>query len=131
MRAVVVDTSAVLAVLMNEPEREAIILLTHGVSLLAPATLPWELGNALSAMFKKRRITQSEAQKVLHAFGAIAIDLKDIDVAESVSYAAKHDMYAYDAYVLCCAARYRVPLLTLDKSLRLVAGKEKLQVVEV
>jgi predicted nucleic acid-binding protein len=50
---VVIDTSAILAVLMGEPERAKLIKITNGVTLLTPQSLHWEIGNALSAMLKK------------------------------------------------------------------------------
>jgi predicted nucleic acid-binding protein len=45
MRAVV-DTSALLAVVLNEPERANIIAATRGYDLHAPSLLPYEIGNA-------------------------------------------------------------------------------------
>src|SRR5690606_17464999 len=47
---IVADTSAFLAVVLNEPERQRIVKLTAEASLLAPEFLPYEIGNALTAM---------------------------------------------------------------------------------
>ena len=61
----VVDTSVILAVLTSEPERMNIVRLTQDANLLAPASVHWEIGNALSAMIKRKRLT------VLEAYAAI------------------------------------------------------------
>ncbi len=43
---IVVDTSAIMAVIINEAQREILIDLTRGANLLAPASVHWEIGNA-------------------------------------------------------------------------------------
>lgn len=58
----VVDTSVILAVLLNEPHRQKILDITKGAELYAPASLHWEIGNAFSAMFKQNRLTLDQAQ---------------------------------------------------------------------
>ncbi|MGD0015563.1 MAG: type II toxin-antitoxin system VapC family toxin, partial [Bryobacteraceae bacterium] len=58
----VVDTSVILAVLISEPERLNIVELTRDANLLAPASVHWEIGNAISAMIKRKRLTVLEAQ---------------------------------------------------------------------
>ncbi len=45
---VVIDTSAVIAVVTNEVHKPALIQLTKGIELLSPASLPFEVGNAFS-----------------------------------------------------------------------------------
>src|SRR5687767_203550 len=99
----VIDTSAVLAVVMNEPEKPALVAATAGAELVAPGSLPWEIGNALSAMFKRRRISVEGARGVVRAYEQVPIKLLQIDVDAAVSLAAKHNIYAYDAYMLICA----------------------------
>ena len=41
------------------------------------------------------------------------------------------NLYAYDAYLLRCAVKYRLPLLTLDGKLAQAARGKKMQVFEV
>ncbi len=62
----VVDTSAVLAVVINESTRDRLIEVTREADLLAPASLHWEIGNAFSAMFKQRRVTVEQAVAAVH-----------------------------------------------------------------
>ena len=58
---VLADTNVFLAVALNEPEKLWLLQLTQGVELVAPAVLPYELGNALSALVKRKRLTAGEA----------------------------------------------------------------------
>ena len=74
---IVIDTSALLAVVAMEPERPELIRLTRGATLLAPTSVHWEIGNALSAMFKRKAIELSEAMKVLEGYASIPIRLLD------------------------------------------------------
>ena len=126
----VVDASAIIAVIVNEPHREAIIRRTRGAELLAPASLHWEIGNAFSAMFKRRRLTLDEAKKALRAYLEIPIRFSDIDLDLALDLAAQLDVYAYDAYVIGCALKHQCPLLTLDKGLADAAASAGVEVKE-
>ena len=48
---IVIDISAIVAVIFNEPERKAIIKKTNGQTLIGPGSISWEIGNAFSAIF--------------------------------------------------------------------------------
>jgi len=50
---ITIDTSTILAVVLNEPEKHQLIEITKDAHLIAPMSLHWEIGNALSLMFKK------------------------------------------------------------------------------
>ena len=115
--AVIIDTSAIIAVLLSEPERAMLVEVTRGAELAAPASVPWEVGNALSAGLKRRRLTLAEGQRALTAYEAIPIRFVEVDLALSLELAADHGLYAYDAYLLTCALQQRAPLLTLDAGL--------------
>ena len=118
---VVADTSAVLAVAADERTKPALIRATQGADLIAPASLPVEVGNALSAMFKRNRITLVEAESVLVAYRRIPIRLVEIDLDRAVALAERLGVYAYDAYVLDCALSQDAPLLSLDRGQRSAA----------
>lgn len=120
---IVIDTSAILAVLVAEPERDAIVVATTGHALIGPGSIPWEVGNAFTAMIKQRRIEVAEAQRGLEIFRSVPIRYVEVDLANVVSIAAEANIYAYDAYFLECATRCGAPLLTLDLSLRRVANR--------
>lgn len=128
--AVVVDTSVILAVVLNEPSKAELIRLTTGAELLAPASLPWEIGNALSAMLKRKRLTVEEAQQALLEYQKIPVRLIDIALDEAVLFAAQASIYAYDAYVVVCARTQSLPLITLDNGLKAAAQATGLTIVE-
>jgi predicted nucleic acid-binding protein len=116
-RQVVIDASAVLAVLLAEPQREALIASTQGVDLLAPGSVPWEVGNALAAGLKRRRLSLPEAREAWASFERISWRQCEVDVSRALEFAAERRIYAYDAYLLEAAGRFRLPLLTLDAGL--------------
>jgi predicted nucleic acid-binding protein len=118
---VVVDTSALLAVILEEPERERIVELTAGNILVGPGCIPWEVGNAFSGMLKQDRLTLDEAQKCLAIFQTIPVRYTKPDFAHALAVAKQANLYAYDAYFLDCAIRYKAPLLTLDQKLKMAA----------
>ena len=126
-----IDTSAILAVIGEQPEKSELVRLTRGATLVAPSSVHWEIGNAMSAMFKRRTIGVDEAMKLLEAYADIAIRFTDLGLKQAVELAARLNVYAYDAYVLTCAINQRAPILTLDSGLRARARELKLNVLEV
>ena len=126
---IVIDTSALIAVIVGEPERDAIVSVTSGQTLIGPGSIPWEVGNAFTAMMKQRRIEVADARRGLEIFDSIPLRYVDIDMANVVAIAAKVNTYAYDTYFLDCAARCRAPLLTLDRPLRRAAEGLGIQLV--
>jgi predicted nucleic acid-binding protein len=128
---IVIDTSAVIAVLVGEPERDRIVELTTGHALIGPGSIPWEIGNAFSLMLKQRRVTVEDAQHGLNILNAIPIRYVAVDMANALAIAGKTNMYAYDAYLLDCALRHSAPLLTLDRPLKRVAVGIGVNLLEV
>ena len=57
-----IDTSAILAVLLAEPGKHAVVEATMGSVLCAPASLRWVVGNAAAAGVKRRRLTPERAR---------------------------------------------------------------------
>ena len=128
---IVIDTSALLAVIVAEPERDRIIESTSGHTLIGPGSIPWEIGNAFSAMIKQHRLGLAEAQHGLEIFHTIPLRLVRIDLNNAISIANQIKLYAYDAYFLDCAVRHSAPLLTLDRGLERAALKLGVKLMEV
>jgi predicted nucleic acid-binding protein len=128
---ITIDTSVLLAVCTNEPSKPRMIELTMGHHLLAPASVHWEMGNALSAMLKRERITLEQAQACVASYQSIPLTKIEVDLATAVQLASRFRIYAYDAYLLTCALTERCPLLTLDRALIAVAKQLNLQVLGV
>ncbi len=121
MMEYVVDASVLVAVLMNEPEKEGILKLTEDSDLIAPGCVPWEIGNALSAMLRRRRISTEVAHLLFETFEGIPIRYVPVEYGNVLQLCGAHHLYAYDAYYLDCAQRHHAPILSLDVRLREVA----------
>ncbi len=128
---IVTDTSAVIAVLIDENTKQAVIEATQEAGLLAPASLTFEVGNAFTAMFKKRVISLEKVLDVLDIFETIPIRLVDVDLGQAVILANELNIYAYDAYMIEVARRYHTPLITLDKQLADAAIKIGIETILV
>lgn len=128
---VVIDASAIIAVIANEPERDALVELTKGVDLIAPHSIYWEIGNAFSAMLKRKRITLEQILKAIEIYIRIPIMFVDVELEEALEIADTLGIYAYDAYLLRCALKYNCPLISLDRSLGSCAKRMKIEVMEV
>ena len=128
---IVIDTSALIAVIVDEPERAKIIEYTVGNTLIGPGSIPWEIGNAFSAMFKQDRLSLSEAKKGLSIFQSIPLRYVEADFSNALQLSKSTNMYAYDAYILDCAIRHKSPLLTLDRRLKTAAQTINIETLEV
>ncbi len=128
---IVVDASVIIAVIADEPEKNTLIRLTKGADLVAPRSIHWEIGNAFSAMFKRKRVTLEQALKAITAYRKIPIRYVDVDLEQTLEIANALDIYAYDAYLIRCALKYRFPLISLDRNLVRSAQRMKAKVIEV
>jgi len=128
---IVVDASVLIAVIANEPDKQKLIDITREAELIAPLSVHWEIGNAFSAMLKRQRVTFEQAVEALETYLQIPVRFVEVELIDSLAIADELDLYAYDAYLLRCAAKYRSPLLTLDKKLILSAKSKKIPVLEV
>ncbi len=126
----VADTNVFLAVALNEPEKDQIVRLTSGADAVSPEILPYEIGNALSAMVKRKQITGKNAQTVLRAALSVPVRLVNVNIQQALRLAIEYNIYAYDAYFLQCAVSAALPLITLDKRMRKVAGKLHIPLLE-
>lgn len=127
----VVDTSVIIAVIANEPEKSALIAQTQGAELFAPRSLYWEVGNAFSAMLKRGRITLDQARAAVAIYEQISLHLMDIDLTQALEIAGRLNIYAYDAYIVACALNQKCSLLTLDSGLSYAAKIVGVSVMEV
>jgi predicted nucleic acid-binding protein len=128
---IVVDTSAIIAVIANEPEKEALVELTTGADLIAPRSVHWEIGNAFSAMLRLEGIKVEQAIQAVKLYQQIPIRFVDVELEETLKIANALGIYAYDAYLIRCALKYRSPLISLDRNLVNAAKEMKVKVIEV
>jgi predicted nucleic acid-binding protein len=127
---IIADTNIFLAVALNEPEKERIIHLTSDMVVIAPEILPYEIGNALTAMVKRKQITPNEAVSALGIANKIPVRLAQVDIPQALKLALDFNVYAYDAYFLHCAKSSSCPLITLDNRMKQVAIKLNIEILE-
>ncbi len=128
---IVTDTSAILAVVLNEAEKPAIIQQTQGASLYAPRSLSWEVGNALSSLLKRSKLSLSEATAAVREYQQMPITFVDVNLIQALTIAHTYNIYAYDAYMLACAKSLQMPLISLDKGLIRVASLVGVSIIRV
>lgn len=127
---VVVDASVLIAVITNEEEKEKLVALTDEAELIAPLSVHWEIGNAFSSLLKRKRIAIDDALQAIDIYLQIPVRFVEVELSDSLQLADEFGLYAYDAYLLRCAEKYRLPLLTLDARLVQAAKDRKIQVLE-
>jgi len=127
---VIADANIFLSVLLNEPEKKRIIKLTKEAELAAPEILPYEIGNALSSLYKRNRLNIEEVRKCYRSFLSIPVRLVSVEIPKSLEMAARFNIYAYDAYYLETAHRLKLRILTLDRHMLDIASKLNIRAVE-
>lgn len=127
---VTVDTSVIIAIIFNEQHKDELISLTKGKELIAPESMIHELGNALSAMIRRERITFDSALHAYNIFRQIPIRLIPIEMKPVLEIVSEHRIYAYDAYMLWCALYTGSLLLSLDEQMNRVARLNNIDILE-
>ncbi|GHT58832.1 twitching motility protein PilT [Spirochaetia bacterium] len=121
---ILLDASAIMAVIADEPESEIVINCTKEAIIIAPNIVSFEIANGLTKMMKKRIIdTQEEMIALIRNFKKIPIKMVETDIEKSLEIAWKYKIYAYDAFYLETSQRLDLPLLTFDGGMRRI-GKE-------
>lgn len=128
---IVADTNTFLAVALDEPEKDRLIPMTVGHDLVAPAVLPYEIGNALSALVRRKILTESDMLAAWDAVEKVPVELTAIDTRASLQLAGQYKIYAYDGYFLQCSLETKSPLLTLDSGMKRVAAQLGITLVEL
>ena len=124
MTRLVVDASALAALVFQEPEGDAICLRLDGAEVFAPELLRFELTNTA---WKKVKLQPADAAKILTAL-SMALDEKsrliwqDVDARDVVLLAHATGTTAYDASYLWLAHSRDAKLVTLDDRLAKAAG---------
>ena len=126
-----IDTSALIAVILNEPEKPSILKITKGSQLFSPESVHWEIGNAFSAMIKRERILLQLAKQGIKEYQKIPIKFINVDICSTMELIEQFKMYAYDAYLIKCCLQTDTPLLSLDKGLIRIAKLVGIEVLEV
>lgn len=119
---VVVDASAIGAIMFGEPEGPTLTAHIAGESLIAPALLDFELVNL--ALKKARRHPKVAPQVIVSLAAALRLAITRVAVpgADVFRLAAETGLTGYDASYLWLARAHDAELVTLDSALAKAAG---------
>jgi len=120
-RTAVVDASAIVALVFDEPEAESIARRVTGRRLAAPELLSAELANAAAVKVRRGALDATEAADALADADALAIDLYRIPPRAALVAALETGLTAYDAAYWLVARALSAELVTLDRALGRVA----------
>lgn len=122
---IVVDTSIVLACAKGEASQAQIRQQIGGADWIAPTSLHFEVGNAISRDLKgvkgRTRITLEAAHAILARYARERVGFIDPNMPMAIEIAGRYGIYAYDAYVLSLALEEGAPVATGDKGMARVA----------
>jgi predicted nucleic acid-binding protein len=127
---VLLDASAIMAVILNEPNKGKVIKLTENAVLLSPEVISFEIGNALINLLKKRKITEEKLLDAYKIYVTLPIRSIKVDIEKALKIACKYNIYAYDAYYLETAHRLKLPLITFDELMKKIGLNLKIDILE-
>ncbi len=123
--AVVVDASALIAVVFGEPEKPAVQARLPPTGLISTALLPFEVANAAVQKVRRGLLTSGEADAAMAVFVTMPIDLHPVPPEALPALARAARLTAYDAGYLWLARELKADLVTLDSALEKAWIKDK------
>ena len=121
---IVLDASAIIAVIADEPEAQTVINGTKNSTIVSSNIISCEIANALTRMMKKNIIkTKGQMFDLIKNFKRIPIKTVDIDLEKTLEIVWKYKIYAYDAFYLETAQRLNLPLLSFDGGMRKIGNE--------
>lgn len=98
---IVSDTNIFLAVALNEPEKDYIVQLTSESNAISPEILPCEVGNALTAMVKRKQLTHVEALSAFETATSIPVRLVSVEIRKALLFLL-HLKKKTESHLLMC-----------------------------
>jgi predicted nucleic acid-binding protein len=114
---VVVDASAIGAIMFGEPEGPALAAYLEGETLVAPALLDFELVSIALKKARKRSQTLPAVAVSLDAALNLPISRRAVAAVEVLALAAETGLTTYDASYLWLARALDAELVSLDATL--------------
>lgn len=114
---VVVDASALAALLFGEPDAPTVSAALEGHALAAPTLLRYELASVYLKKVRRYAARRSALRNMLRAYPELAIDEIQPPANDIARLAEDTDSTAYDAAYLWLAQLLGAPIVTLDRRL--------------
>ena len=128
---IVIDNSAIIAAIADEPDGDKVINLTENAILVCPNVVPFEISNALTRMIRREVIDKDKIRQLLKSFQKIPIKLFENKLEDVLEIGWEHKIYAYDAFLLDTAKSLNLPLLTLDDGMEAVGKKLGIKILSL
>ncbi len=116
----VIDSSALAAIVFDEPAGEEVSRQIDNCELVAPSLLRYEMANVCLSKLR-RRPDQRDALLAAMRMPGLAPETFDVDHDEVLRLAVRTGLTTYDASYLWLANDLGVPLITLDRQLAAAA----------
>lgn len=113
----VVDASAVAAVLFQEPDGATIEAHTEGETLIAPHLIDYELANICWKRIRREPLAGPGLLTMLSGLTSLDIRRVEVPAVEVATLAVQTGLTAYDASYLWLAMSRDLELVTLDSQL--------------
>jgi len=127
---IILDASAIIAVIADEPEAQIVINCTKGAAIISPNIISCEIANALTRMMRKGIVTSKEQMiELIQNFKKIPLKMVEIDLEKTLEIAWNFKIYAYDAFYLEAAKRLGFPLISFDRGMIKIAKELNLTVL--
>ena len=124
MKDIVIDASCILEFLLNQESKNLVVEKVGNYQLVAPQCIPYEIGNAVSKLMKRKLISIFDGVAVYHEFSRIPLRLVEPDIPDSIMIAGNTESYAYDAYYISVAKQLALPLFSMDSGMQTNAVKQ-------
>jgi predicted nucleic acid-binding protein len=84
---IIADANTFLVTALEEPEKSLVVSLSNGCELFSPEILHYEIGNALIAMIRRKRLTYAEAKRAYQLTQVVPVKLLKPDLEVSLEIA--------------------------------------------
>jgi predicted nucleic acid-binding protein len=133
---IIVDASAMIAWLLNEPGELSVPALNDLLArheIVVPAHWPSEIGNALVTNRRRGRVSDDNFERILAQLSRFQISpeppLSGNEFATTITFALEHELTFYDAVYVKLAMDTEAILATLDGDMRRVARQRGVTVI--
>ena len=117
MSRIVVDASAVAAIIFGEPESAAAQEMIGDRAIVAPHLLCYEIANVALVKMRRHADRRAAIAAAFDGFLTEAIAYEEIDIAATAAVGFRRELTFYDACYVWLALARGLPLATFDRKM--------------